>query len=47
MPPAVNVGLALIYGDMSLSMGSLLLLLTNVIIINVCTMIVLKIKDVE
>ena len=47
MPPAVNVGLALIYGDLSLSIGSLLLLLTNVIIINVCTMIVLKIKDVE
>ena len=44
MPPAVNVGLALIYGDLSLFLGSLILLITNVIIINICTMIVLKKK---
>ena len=47
MPPAVIVGLALMYGDLSLSFGSLILLLTNIIIINVCTMIVLKIKKVN
>ena len=47
MPPAVNVGLALVYGDIGLSVGSLILLFTNIIIINVCTMIVLKIKKVH
>ncbi|MFX1442961.1 MAG: TIGR00341 family protein [Promethearchaeota archaeon] len=47
MPPAVNVGLCLIYGELSLSLGSLILLVTNIIIINACTMIVLKIKKVH
>ncbi|MHA1988833.1 MAG: TIGR00341 family protein [Promethearchaeota archaeon] len=47
MPPAVNVGLALMYGSLSLSFGSLILLLTNIIIINICTMIVLKIKKID
>jgi uncharacterized membrane protein len=47
MPPAVNVGLALIFGDVSLAIGSMILLLTNIIIINICTMIVLKIKKVD
>jgi len=47
MPPAVNVGLALMYGDISLSFGSLILLLTNIIIINGFTVIILKIKKVN
>jgi uncharacterized hydrophobic protein (TIGR00271 family) len=47
MPPAVNVGLALIYGNLSLSFGSLILLLANIMIINACTMIVLKMKKVH
>jgi len=47
MPPAVNVGLALMYGDISLSFGSLILLLTNIAIINGCTLIILKMKKVK
>ena len=47
MPPAVNIGLALTYGDLSLSIGSLILLVINILIINTCTMIVLKIKKVH
>ena len=47
MPPAVNVSLALMYGDLSLSFGSLALLLTNIMIINGCTFIILKIKKVS
>jgi len=47
MPPAVNVGLVLMYKDLSLSFGSLILLLTNIIIINGCTVIILKIKKVN
>lgn len=47
MPPAVNVGLALMYGNASLSFGSLILLITNIMIINLCTMGVLKIKRID
>jgi len=47
MPPAVNVGLALSYGNASLSLGSLTLLLSNIVIINICTIIVMKLKEVE
>ncbi|TFF90722.1 MAG: TIGR00341 family protein [Promethearchaeota archaeon] len=47
MPPAVTIGLALMYGDLSLSFGSLIVLLANIIIINGCTIIVLKIKKVS
>jgi len=47
MPPAVNVGLVLMYRDFSLSFGSLILLLTNITIINGCTLIILKIKKVS
>ena len=47
MPPAVNIGLALMYGDLFLSIGSLILLISNIIIINTCTMIVLKLKKVH
>jgi len=47
MPPAVNVGLALVHGNLILALGSLILLLLNVAIINICTIIVLKIKKVH
>jgi len=45
-PPAVNIGLALIYGDPFLSLGSLILLLLNIIAINVSAIIIFKIKKV-
>ena len=47
MPPAVNIGLALMYRALSLSFGSFILLLANIIIINGCTIIVLKIKKIK
>jgi len=44
MPPAVNIGLAFIYRDFILSSGSLILLVMNILIINICSLIVMKIK---
>jgi uncharacterized membrane protein len=44
MPPAVNIGLAFIYGDLILSSGSLILLIVNILIINICSLIVMRIK---
>ena len=46
MPPAVNIGLAIIYDDLPLSLGSLILLLMNIIAINVCALIIFKMKKV-
>ncbi|TFG10941.1 MAG: TIGR00341 family protein [Promethearchaeota archaeon] len=45
MPPAVNIGLAFIYGDFILSLGSLILLIVNILIINICSLIVMRIKN--
>jgi len=47
MPPAVNVALTLMFRDISISFGSLILLLTNITIINGCTLIILKMKKVS
>lgn len=47
MPPAVNVGLALIYGDPALSLGSLTLLIVNIFAINLSAILIFKIKDVK
>jgi uncharacterized hydrophobic protein (TIGR00271 family) len=46
MPPAVNIGLAIIYNDPLLSLGSLILLFTNIIAINICALIVFKLKKI-
>ena len=46
MPPAVNIGLAIMYNDLILSFGSLILLFTNIIAINICAVIVFKIKKI-
>jgi uncharacterized hydrophobic protein (TIGR00271 family) len=47
MPPAANVGLALVYLDWSLSIGSLILLISNILIINFCTLLVFKLKKIN
>ena len=46
MPPAVNIGLAMMYNDPQLSLGSFILLIMNIIAINICAIIVFKLKKV-
>jgi uncharacterized hydrophobic protein (TIGR00271 family) len=46
MPPAVNIGLAMMYDDPQLSLGSFILLIMNIIAINICAIIVFKLKKV-
>jgi uncharacterized hydrophobic protein (TIGR00271 family) len=46
MPPAVNIGLAILYNDPLLSLGSFFLLLMNIIVINICAIIVFKLKKI-
>jgi len=45
--PAVNVGLSLIYGSFLLSFESLVLFLTNILVIDLCAIIVFKLKKVK
>ncbi|TXT60009.1 MAG: conserved membrane protein of unknown function [Promethearchaeota archaeon] len=47
MPPAANVGLALVYLDGALSLGSLILLISNILIINLCTLLIFKLKNIK
>lgn len=47
MPPAVNIGIALIYGNTLLSFGSFILLMSNVIAINLTALMVFKIKKIK
>jgi uncharacterized hydrophobic protein (TIGR00341 family) len=47
MPPAVNVGICLGYGQPALAWGSFLLLLMNVILINVGALLVFRIKQIR
>ena len=46
MPPAVNIGLAILYNDPLLSLGSTVLLFMNIIAINICALIVFKLKRI-
>ena len=46
MPPAVNIGLAIVYNDPILSLGSSVLLFMNIITINICALIVFKLKKI-
>jgi uncharacterized hydrophobic protein (TIGR00271 family) len=46
MPPAVNIGLAMIYNDPQLSLGSFILLFMNIIAINICAILVFKLKKI-
>ncbi|MFX1444151.1 MAG: TIGR00341 family protein [Promethearchaeota archaeon] len=45
-PPAVNIGISLIYNEWSLCFGSLLLLIANILIINICAVCVFKLKKI-
>jgi uncharacterized hydrophobic protein (TIGR00271 family) len=45
--PSVNIGLALIYGDFILSLESLILFLTNILLIDLCAIIVFKLKKIR
>ncbi|TFF99839.1 MAG: TIGR00341 family protein [Promethearchaeota archaeon] len=45
--PAVNTGLSLIYGEFVTSFESFILFLTNIILIDLCAIIVFKIKGVK
>ena len=47
MPPAVNVGITLIYGNVLLSFGSFILLMSNIIAINLNALLVFKIKKIK
>jgi uncharacterized hydrophobic protein (TIGR00341 family) len=47
MPPAVNIGLALIYGDLVLSFGSFILLISNIIAINLMAIFIFKLKKIK
>jgi uncharacterized hydrophobic protein (TIGR00341 family) len=44
--PSVNVGLSLIYGAFTLSFESLILFLTNILLIDLCAIIVFKLKKI-
>lgn len=45
--PSVNIGLALIYGAFILSLESLILFLTNILLIDLCAIIVFKLKKIR
>ena len=47
MPPAVNIGVSLIYGNILLSFGSFVLLLSNVLAINFMAILIFKIKKIK
>lgn len=45
--PSVNIGLSLIYGAFILSLESLILFLTNILLIDLCAIIVFKLKKLD
>ncbi len=47
MPPAVNIGVTLIYGNMLLSFGSFVLLLSNILAINFMAILILRFKKMK
>jgi len=47
LPPIVNTGIAISLGEWSFALGSLMLMLTNVLIINVASVAVFKLKEIE
>ena len=44
--PSVNIGLSLIYGAFILSLESLILFLTNILLIDLCAIVVFKLKKI-
>ena len=47
MPPAVNIGVTLIYGNLLLSFGSFVLLLSNILAINFMAILIFKLKKIK
>ena len=47
LPPVVNSGIIFIFGDFLNSLGSFLLMLTNIIVINLCAFGVFKLKNIK
>ncbi|MGB5910863.1 MAG: TIGR00341 family protein [Promethearchaeia archaeon] len=47
MPPAVNIGVSLIYGNLLLSFGSFILLMTNILAINFMATLIFKLKKIK
>ncbi len=47
MPPAVNIGVSLIYGNLLLSFGSFILLMSNILAINFMAILIFKLKKIK
>ncbi len=47
MPPAVNIGVTLIYGNILLSFGSFVLLMSNILAINLTAILIFKLKKIK
>ncbi len=47
MPPAVNIGVTLIFGNVLLSFGSFVLLMSNILAINFMAILILRIKKMK
>ena len=47
MPPAVNIGVTLIYGNLLLSFGSFVLLMSNILAINFMAILIFKLKKIK
>jgi len=47
MPPAVNIGVTLIYGNSFLSFGSFILLMCNILAINLSAIFIFKLKKIK
>jgi len=47
MPPAVNIGVTLIYGNLFLSLGSFVLLMSNILAINLMAILIFKLKKIK
>jgi len=47
MPPAVNIGVAIIYGNLLLSFGSFVLLMSNILVINFMAILIFKLKKIK
>lgn len=47
LPPIVNTGIVLLLGSYMHALGSLILMLTNIILINLCAVLVFKLKNIR
>ncbi len=47
MPPAANVGIACGFGDYSLALGSFMLFLMNIVLINLAAIVIFRLKRIK